>query len=129
MLRFDRLFVTSLSLALATGALACEQTSAANAAPAANESTPEAPQRVQVEVTAKGYAPASVRGTAGKPLTLVFRRTSEQGCGQHIVFPEQGIKKELPLNRDVEVTVAPNADKPLAFTCGMGMYKGSVVVD
>ena len=83
---------------------------------------------VRVNVNASGYEPASVSAPVGKPLTLIFRRTSDEGCGEEIVFPQHDIKKQLPLNEDVTVTITPQSTQEIQFTCGMGMYKGSVVV-
>ncbi len=44
-----------------------------------------------------------------------------------IVFPDLGIEKELPLGRQVEVSITPKRNVSIAFTCGMGMYQGSIV--
>lgn len=84
-------------------------------------------QRVTVTVTGSGYEPDSVNARGGHPLTLVFRRTTDQGCGQQLVFPDRDIRRDLPLNQDVEVELTPRENETIAFTCGMGMYRGSVV--
>jgi plastocyanin domain-containing protein len=36
------------------------------------------------------------------------------------------LRRELPLQQPVEITVTP-ASGTLAFTCGMDMYRGAVV--
>jgi plastocyanin domain-containing protein len=82
---------------------------------------------IAINVTADGYQPASVTAPAGKPAHMVFTRISDQGCGQQLVFPALGIKKDLPLNQPVEVDVTMPASGSVSFTCGMDMYRGSIV--
>ena len=83
---------------------------------------------IAVRVDASGYHPASVHAPAGKPARLVFTRTSDEGCGQQLVFPTLGIRKDLPLNQAVAVDLTMPASGSVAFTCGMNMLRGSVVV-
>ena len=88
----------------------------------------EVPQRVVVTVSEQGYDPSTIRAQVGKPLTLVFKRVSEAGCGQEVVFPEQNLRRDLPLNQEVAIELTPTGDT-VAFTCGMDMYRGSIVVE
>lgn len=87
----------------------------------------DATRRVEVEVTASGYAPDTVEVKAGQPITLVFTRTTDKGCGEKLVFPDLDIERDLPLDEAVPIELTPKADQRIAFTCGMGMYEGSVV--
>ncbi len=131
-----------LHLALMTTTLivfsACDSSPAGAAKPGATSDTPTdeasgesqagAPQRrITVAVSASGYEPSTLEAPAGKPLTLVFRRTTEKGCGQEVVFPQHDIRRKLPLNEDVEIVLTPKVNERIAFTCGMGMFRGSVV--
>ena len=84
-------------------------------------------RRVEVEVGSRGYTPANVEATAGQPLSLVFRRTTDEGCGEELVFPDHDIRRDLPLNEDVVVELTPQTGEAIRFTCGMDMYRGSVV--
>jgi len=83
---------------------------------------------VAISVDASGYHPDSVHSPAGKPVRLVFTRTTDEGCGQQVVFPTLGIRKDLPLNQPMDVDITMPASGNVAFTCGMSMYRGSVVV-
>lgn len=117
--------MSSMSLLLiAALAAGCEKNQSADghahAHPAASG------DRVAVTVNAQGYQPASVTVPAGRPVTLVFTRTTDDGCGAQLVFPTLNIRRDLPLNQPVEVTFTPTAGT-IAFTCGMNMYRGSVV--
>lgn len=98
------------------------------AAPATGSESESAGQRVEVSVGGSGYEPSEVQATAGQPLTLVFTRTTDEGCGQELVIASQDIRRDLPLNEAVEVTFTPTEAGELRFTCGMDMYDGTIVV-
>ncbi|MFO0646468.1 MAG: cupredoxin domain-containing protein [Polyangiales bacterium] len=110
----------TLSLLLAAGCRETPTTSQPNA------NTNVATSRVAVAVDAQGYHPASINLPAGRPATIVFTRTSDEGCGQQVVFPSLNIRRDLPLNRPVEVALTPSVGT-IAFTCGMNMLRGSIV--
>jgi len=90
------------------------------------EAVPDEHQRVEVTVDETGFHPASIHARAGGPVTLVLTRVTDRGCGQEIVFPDQDIRRDLPLNRPVEITVTA-ARGEIRFTCGMGMLRGAIV--
>jgi len=116
-----------LAFPLALSAAACKHNTPAAPAPSVPAEVNAGPDgRVMVSVGAEGYTPATVHAPAGRPLTLVFTRTSDEGCGQQVVFPSLNIRRDLPLNQPVEVLVTPTVGS-LAFTCGMNMLHGSVV--
>jgi plastocyanin domain-containing protein len=75
----------------------------------------------------KGYTPSSVTIPKGQPATIDFTRTTDKTCAREVVFPDLNIKKDLPLNTPVAVTIPAGDAKTYAFQCGMGMFKGSVV--
>jgi plastocyanin domain-containing protein len=83
---------------------------------------------VTITVNEQGFAPSAVEVEAGQRLALTFIRTSDKGCGDEVVFPDLGIRRKLPLNKHVTVRLTPKKDEVIAFTCGMGMYRGKVVV-
>ncbi len=96
---------------------------------ACNKSAPAADHgRIAIRADDKGFTPGSVTVKKGEPTTLVFTRTSDDTCAKEVVFPELKIKKALPLNQPVDVEVPTGEARTLAFTCGMGMFKSSVVV-
>lgn len=91
---------------------------------ASNRPLPPGAHAIQVD--GSGYHPASLTLPAGRPATLVFTRTSDDGCGQQLVFPTLGIQKDLPLGQPVEVQITPQRGE-VRFTCGMDMYRGTIV--
>lgn len=87
--------------------------------------------RFDIKVTEKGFEPEDTSVPAGKPVTLVFERKTEQTCAKQVVLTmDDGkkIEKELPLNTPVEIAATfPKAGK-LGYACGMDMIKGTIVV-
>lgn len=82
--------------------------------------------RVAVAVEETGFVPAEIQVDRGKPVTLVFTRKVEHTCVDRVVFPAEGIDKELPMGKPVEVALAPAADT--SFRCPMGHAIGRVTV-
>ena len=87
----------------------------------------EAGGRVDIEVDAGGYHPAEISAPAKAKVTLAFKRTTDQGCGQELVIEAMELKKDLPLNETVEIEVEVPESGELKFACGMDMYRGKVV--
>jgi len=92
---------------------------------------PSSGGKVQIAVTEKGFEPDSVDVPAGKPVTIVFTRKTDQTCAKSVVLTlEDGkkVEKQLPLDTPVEVaTTFPKPGK-LGYACGMDMLKGTIVV-
>lgn len=82
---------------------------------------------IAISVDGRGYHPDSVQAPAGKPTRLIFTRTSDEGCGQQLIFPTLDIRKDLPLNKPVTVDLTMPPSGNVAFTCGMNMLRGSIV--
>jgi plastocyanin domain-containing protein len=83
---------------------------------------------VKIRVDKNGFSPASIEGEAGHKLNLVFTRADDSNCGSRVIFPKLKVRKALPVGKDVIVSVTPTKAGQINFTCGMGMYKGSLVV-
>ena len=85
-----------------------------------------------IAVTEKGFEPDSTTVPAGKPVTLVFERKTDQTCAKSVVLTlDDGkkVEKDLPLNTPVEIAATfPKAGK-LGYACGMEMLKGTIVVE
>jgi len=85
------------------------------------------PARFALAVTDSGFTPATITIPAGKPVTIVVTRKTDQTCAKEIVFPAQGIRKALPLNEAVEIALPASPKGEMQYVCGMEMLKGTVV--
>lgn len=85
-------------------------------------------RRIDIAVNGEGYTPSKIEAKQGEALVLRFNRTTKSDCLAQVVFPDQKITKDLPLNTPVEVAI--KADKPgkIPFQCGMAMVHGSINV-
>ncbi len=86
------------------------------------------PKTVRVSVGKNGFSPSTINVEEGFPVTLIFKRASKQSCGNKVVFPSLNITKNLPVGKPVTVKITPDKTGEIAFTCGMNMFKGSIVV-
>jgi plastocyanin domain-containing protein len=84
-----------------------------------------------VTASERGFSPPSLKLTPGGPGShagVTFLRTSDKTCATEVVFPDLKIEQKLPMNQVVSVEVPTDAERTLTFQCGMGMYKGALVV-
>lgn len=82
---------------------------------------------MRVTITEKGFEPARVTASAGAPVRVTFLRTTENTCAKEVVLPSLNVKRPLPLNEPVVVELPQKAGE-VAFTCGMNMLRGAVVI-
>lgn len=82
--------------------------------------------RIEIEATADGFTPSRIEAEAGKPLTLIFKRTVERSCMTAVVFPSLDIEEDLPLDTPVEIQVTPKAGETIGFECPMGHGKSTI---
>lgn len=85
-------------------------------------------RQLAVTVDGQGFHPASLAAPANEHVRVTFKRTSDEGCAKQVVFPSSNLRRDLPLNQPVDIDVHMPASGSLAFQCGMGMLKGSIVV-
>jgi hypothetical protein len=83
---------------------------------------------IRVTVSRSGFEPARIEVLQNEPIHLAFTRLDAQNCGSEVVFPSLGLRKSLPVGQTVLVDLPARAAGQLSFACGMGMYKGAVVV-
>lgn len=85
-------------------------------------------QTARVKITERGFEPYVLKFRRGVRARITFLRTTDATCAKEVVFPELGIKRELPLNQPVAITLTPSKKGELSFTCGMNMMRGSLIV-
>jgi hypothetical protein len=90
---------------------------------------PQAPSGAMlIKVSSAGYEPSRIQAKAGRPMLLAFFRVDAQNCGRLVKFPSLGIERELPPGQTVLIEITPRRTGPLAFSCGMNMMKGELLV-
>ncbi len=85
-------------------------------------------QSATVTLTDNGYQPSSLKLRPGVPARVTFVRRIEETCGTEIALPAYNIRRALPLNEPVVVEFTPDKAGEFNFTCGMGMLRGTVIV-
>jgi plastocyanin domain-containing protein len=86
------------------------------------------PQTVKVTVSDRGFVPAEIQVERGRPVTLLVTRETDATCAKEIVIADAGVRKELPLHEEVEVTFTPEKKGELRYACGMDMIAGKLEV-
>ena len=76
-----------------------------------------------------GYSPNVIRTRSGQPVRLVFDRQENSGCSEEIVLPDFGIRKFLPPFQKTVIHLKPDKPGSYEFTCGMGMLRGTLIVE
>jgi hypothetical protein len=84
---------------------------------------------IKVIVSAAGYKPASISVKKGQTVRLAFYRADDRNCGGKVIFPSLGIQRDLPVGRVTVIELKPQQEGQLAFTCGMSMFRGALVVE
>jgi plastocyanin domain-containing protein len=75
-----------------------------------------------------GYSPAVVQAKRGQPLRLRFNRQETAACSDVVVFPDFGVRRDLPAFRTTIVELVPDRNGEFTFVCGMNMLRGTLVV-
>jgi plastocyanin domain-containing protein len=83
----------------------------------------------QVIVVDGGYAPATVKVKAGRPIKLVFDRRDKGACSDEVVFPDFGVRRFLPTGEKTTVEITPPKAGRYDFTCGMSMHRGAIIAE
>lgn len=81
-------------------------------------------QEVAMRVTSYGYEPSNLTITAGVPVRWTVDGTNAAGCTSVLVIPSLNITKPLVAGGNIIEFTAPNKGQ-LAFSCSMGMVRGS----
>jgi hypothetical protein len=84
---------------------------------------------IKITVGEDGFSPSTVHVKKGEHVMLEFTRVSDKTCATEVVFPELNLKKDLPLNKPVQVHIPTDQARTLTYQCGMGMYKSTISVD
>lgn len=87
---------------------------------------PDGVQRIVIVTRSGSYTPGNVTARAGVPTELTFRTDGAFGCTRAVVLTSFGIQKVLPESGDTTFDVGTLKPGTYRYTCGMGMYGGSI---
>jgi plastocyanin domain-containing protein len=79
-------------------------------------------------VVDRGYVPSRISLEAGVPTTLHFERREDDPCTEMLVSELWPNAHRLVAHGDTAIHFTPDRLGRFAFTCGMGMYSGELIV-
>ena len=82
---------------------------------------------VDLTVTEKGFEPNKINVAPGQPVTLKITRKTDNTCATSIQIPSRKIKRELPLNKTIEVSLGKLDKGEIKFGCGMNMMDSGMI--
>lgn len=85
-------------------------------------------QIVNIEVTENGFQPKSLDVKPNVPVVLKITRKTDSTCSTQIQVPSKKIKKDLPLNETVSISIGKLEKGEIRFGCGMSMMDGGKIL-
>jgi len=85
-------------------------------------------QEVLIKVKG-GYSPDVIVVEAGKPVRLNFHREETALCSEKVLFPDFNKQATLTPFKTVSLEFTPDKAGTYGFQCGMGMLRGTLVVE
>ena len=83
-------------------------------------------QRILINAEDTGYSPSNVMAKAGIPTTVTFRTNNTEGCTRALLWDSFGVERVLPTTGDTAIEIGELEPGTYTYTCGMGMYEGSI---
>lgn len=82
-----------------------------------------------VDITVDGgYSPDVISISHGKTTKIYFIRKDPSSCLEEVVLPDFKIRKYLPLNKKVSISISPKKTGTYEIVCGMGMFHEKILV-
>jgi uncharacterized protein len=85
-------------------------------------------QIVTITATTGSYSPDNVQVRAGIPTTLVIHSDDAQGCVRSFIIPSRNEQRILPRAGDTRIALGVLQPGQLDYSCGMGMYTGTITI-
>lgn len=87
------------------------------------------PKAQEITILVKGgYTPNRIEVERGKRVRLLFNREEDAACSEEVVFPDFGVRKDLPAFHTTGIDLEPASAGEYEFTCGMHMMRGTLIV-
>ncbi len=91
-------------------------------------STQDGRQVVVITASTGSYRPDDVEVRAGVPTTLVIHSDHAQGCVRSFVIASRNEQRILPRTGDTRIDLGVLQPGQLDYSCGMGMYTGTITI-
>jgi sulfite exporter TauE/SafE len=79
-----------------------------------------------IEVLYNGYRPRLITVPVGKPISLQLKASEELSCTNIFLVPKLGIQRQLTAGSTTNLLVTFPTAGDYTFTCGMGMFTGTI---
>ena len=76
-----------------------------------------------------GYTPDRIEVAAGEPVKLNFYRQDASSCLEKVLLPAFNKALDLTLDQTTSVEIVPERSGEYNFTCGMNMYRGTIIAN
>ena len=86
-------------------------------------------QKITVTVTKNGFEPNEIKVKDKSHVILQITRKTETTCATNIMLKDLNIKKDLPLNQQVDVDLGVLKKGDISFACGMNMITGHIIIN
>ncbi len=106
----------------------CSSGAAAQKGDAVDAKVVKGVQTATVTVTGGKYEPSAINLKKGMPAEIAFKLGANPGCGDVLVIKDLKLKKELREGKPEVVKFTPKKAGTIDFTCGMGMFRGKLLV-
>jgi hypothetical protein len=84
-------------------------------------------QEAVIHVLSNGYSPSNITLKLGIPVRLHFQKNVNGGCLSYLLINDLGIHLELHQGDNI-IQFTPKKQGTLTYTCGMGMYHGTITI-
>jgi plastocyanin domain-containing protein len=85
-------------------------------------------QNFSLVVNENGFEPSSLKVKTNIPINLKITRKTDATCARTLIIPSKNIKVELPLNKEVVVSVGKLEKGEVKFGCSMNMMVNAVMI-
>ena len=85
-------------------------------------------QEVVVRAEPAAYRPNRVQFKAGQPARLRVVTGQRVGCTSVFTIPGLDVERAIPRSGETLVDIPTDKPGKIRFTCGMGMYSGTIEV-
>lgn len=85
-------------------------------------------QEIRIQAHYSGYIPNQIQVQRGQPIRLRVFTKENYTCSSEFVIPALNIYRVLPATGETVINLPPQNTGRLYFSCGMGMFTGTIII-